>query len=473
MLSQHYLRTVLPRSGALLLCAVTTGSVSASPPRILQVSSGSKTAPTYIREPVATPEITTVQPPPAAARRSEFVPIAVPEAAIVPPAASVPTLPAQPTFPPQEPVGTATAPQAASATRDFHPVAPAWQPGSPPVDAPAAAPATEQPAAQLPVANAAIERPPAAPAVSSQFEPLQPSPASLGPSPALPRSPSAAMQPVAERAMQKADLASTMAQRGMLYSARKELIEGLTLVARSLDVEQGDNQHAKALSAGLTALEEARDFARGAGQATAEVSSIAAGHRTPIFHHNPATPSSPVIAQQQYFSYAQEQIAFASGQIPAASQVLYRLGRLQSALAAQDADPLALHGPQAIVFHQAALSTDRGNWLAANELGVMYAKYGQLPAAKEMLIASVTTRPHLAGWQNLAAVHRQLGETDLAARAEWERQNLAKRSGPTNGSSEVVRWVDSKTFVNAGEGDVRWPAEVAARPAGASATARK
>jgi hypothetical protein len=282
------------------------------------------------------------------------------------------------------------------------------------------------------------------------------------------------MRAVAERALTKAEQASTMAQRGMLFSAQTELIEALSLIAQSLDVEEGASSHAKALQAGLTALEEARDFARSTSQApaTAEVSAIAASHRTMLFRNHSQAPTSPVIAQQQYFGYAQERFAHAAGHIPAASQILYRLGRLQTALAAHDSDPLALHGPQAIVFHQAALATDRGNWLAANELGVLYARYGQLPAAKEMLLASVTMQPHVAGWQNLAAVHRRLGESDLATRADWERQALAKKGAPTSDASEVVRWVDTKTFASASAADVRWPADVAARPA-ASSTTRK
>ena len=275
--------------------------------------------------------------------------------------------------------------------------------------------------------------------------------------------------------MLKADQASLMAQRGMLYSAQTELLEALTLIAQALDVEDGTSSHAKALAAGLTALEEARDFARSTSQAggTVEVATIAAGHRTTLFQNSPQIPSSPVIAQQQYFGYAQERFAHAAGQLPAASQILYRLGRLQTALAAHDADPLALHGPQAIVFHQAALVADRGNWLAANELGVLYARYGQLPAAKEMLLASVTMYPHIAGWQNLAAVHRRLGENDLATRADWERQALAAKGAAPSGASDIVRWVDPKTFSSKSSSDVRWPADVAAKPAGAAPTTRK
>lgn len=449
MVSRHTIRTALPRSGALLLCAVTTGGLAASPPRILQVSAAKTTSPALIREPSAVPEITTTEPPPRTSRRSEFVPIAVPEPA-APPPSPLPQLAPTATFPAE---GPAASPQISSNVPN----------DTGPQLAPPPAQAAPQTTTILP-ASSAVEPP----GVTYQLA------STSAPSPALPRSPSSAMQAVAERALAKAEQASTMAQRGMLYSARTELIEALTLIAQSLDVEQATSAHATALAAGLNALQEAKDFARSGSQApaSAAVAAIAAGHRTTLFHNAAAAPMSPVIAQQQYFGYAQEQVAQAAGQLPAASQILYRLGRLQTALAAHDADSLALHGPQAIVFHQAALITDRGNWLAANELGVLYTRYGQLAAAKEMLLASVTLHPHVAGWQNLAVVHRRLGENDLASRADYERQALAKSGGSVQDASQVVRWVDTKTFAASGANDVRWPADVAAKPA-AGATTRK
>jgi len=138
-------------------------------------------------------------------------------------------------------------------------------------------------------------------------------------------------------------------------------------------------------------------------------------------------------------------------------------------MAAHDADPLASHGPQAIVFHQAALATDGGNWLAANELGVLLARYGQLADARRLLLHSVSVHPHVEGWHNLAIVHGRLGETDLAQRAEHERQLLARLGGKSSAeSSEMVRWVDPQTFAASGGPDVHWPAEVAPKAVAAA-----
>jgi tetratricopeptide (TPR) repeat protein len=274
--------------------------------------------------------------------------------------------------------------------------------------------------------------------------------------------------------MQMADHASATAQRGMFFSARTELLQALQLIAQALDVQEGNAHHAAALAAGLTALKEARDFALSSNQPGnfANASVIAANHRTPLLRDIGSTPTSPVIAQQQYFGYAQSQLVLATGGFPAASQILYRLGRLQTAMAAHDADPLALHAPQSIVFHQAALATDGGNWLAANELGVLYARYGQLSEARQLLVYSVNIHPHLEGWHNLAVVHRRLGESDLAERAEAERQLLVQKGAKSpDNASNIVRWVDPKTFAASAGPDMPPPADnrYAATPAAASA----
>jgi hypothetical protein len=278
---------------------------------------------------------------------------------------------------------------------------------------------------------------------------------------------------VAEQAMQMADQAAAMARRGMLYSANTELVKGLTLISQAQDVQQRTAAHVAALTAGLTALEEARDFADARNQkgGAIDVAVIARNHQTKL----PGTMesgTSPVVAQQQYFGFAQQRLTFAGGGLRASSEILFRLGRLQTAMATRDNDPEALHAPQAIVFHQAALATDANNWLAANELAVLYARYGQLPQARQLLVQSVMIHPHRQGWNNLAIVHRRLGETELAQRAEAEVKLFDKQQGQDATANEAVRWVDAKTFAASG-GDTNWPATVAANPTMNSGTMRR
>jgi hypothetical protein len=140
------------------------------------------------------------------------------------------------------------------------------------------------------------------------------------------------MQVVSQRAMQMADQATAMANRGMLYSAQTELIQSLAMIAQALDVQTGASRHGTALNAGMMALSEAREFAATnvRGGEPVNIGAIAAGHRTLVLRGHTGTELSPVVAQQQYFGYAQNQLAVAAGNVAAGSQILYRLGRLQT-----------------------------------------------------------------------------------------------------------------------------------------------
>jgi hypothetical protein len=278
------------------------------------------------------------------------------------------------------------------------------------------------------------------------------------------------MKAIAGRAAQISERGYTMAQRGMLYAGRAEQIKALQLIAQAIDVQQGGSVHTAALASGLTALDEARDFAASSARpdAIVNVADITASHRTAMLKTHPAAASlSPVVAQQQYFGFAQAQLAIAAGGQPVASLTLYRLGRLQSVQAMIDTDPQALHTAQAMVFHQAALAVDSANHLAANELGVLLARYGQLDDARRVLLHSVSVHPVMEAWHNLAAVHRRLGEGDLASRAEKERDLVAKQTGSSAArtASAAVRWVDPSTFAASGGRDIPWPETLATAPA--------
>ena len=378
-------------------------------------------------------------------------------------------------------------------------------PTTPVVDSPppqfSAQPAFDQPQATPhdtppPVENVAPEantpRPVGAYAVSPSL-PGEPAPQSSAAPPSggfvsipVPAGPAAlpaaanpgALRPVAERAAQISDRGFAMAQRGMLFAGREELIKSLQLVAEALDVQERTNTHAAALASGLAALREARDFASSAkaSAAVVNVDQVASTHRTTLLRSMPRQAElSPVVAQQQYLAYAQSQLALAAGQQPVASQALYRLGRLQTLLAAHDDDPQALHAPQAMAFHQAALSVDSANSLAANELGVLLARYGQLEDARRLLLLSVSVHPQVETWHNLAAVHRRLGEADLAQRAESERELLAKKTGSpaTQRTNEMLRWVDPATFAASGGKDIPWPEHTASKTAPAAASTER
>ena len=103
------------------------------------------------------------------------------------------------------------------------------------------------------------------------------------------------------------------------------------------------------------------------------------------------------------------------------------------------------------------------NFLAANELGVLMARYGQLQEARRLLVHSVQVQPQVEAWHNLAVVHERLGEADLATRAAYERELLAQRMPAPSLASGNVEWVDAKTFAAHSPGEVPWEESVVRR----------
>lgn len=316
---------------------------------------------------------------------------------------------------------------------------------------PAYVASTESANARSTIATAKTEERPAWVAVAPPANPV----ARNSPTPA-------ALAAVVEQATQISDRGFEMARRGMPFAGSAELTKALELIAQALDVQLGVSSHAAALASGLVALEESREFVSSpARPAAVDVAQVVLTHQTPVLKSNGATTViSPVVAQQQYFAFAQAQLAAAAGGLPVSSLTLYRLGKVQTALASQDADGQALHVPRAMVFHQAALAAHGGNALAAHELGVLMAKYGQLAQARELLVMSLAVQPQRETWQSLANIHHRLGEEDLARKAEYERDLLVGQPAKSRASQSAVQWVDPPTFARLGSSsstESPWP----------------
>lgn len=262
--------------------------------------------------------------------------------------------------------------------------------------------------------------------------------------------------------------AVSLASRGAMYSSRAEFIKALRLIAHSLDAESGSTRHSEALAAGLTALDEATAFQPRGSELPADMqlSQVIAAHKTPILK-GAKTPATPLAAMQAYHGYAERQLALAAGHELVAADALFGLAKLQPSLRPNDSTWSARQGPLSMTYYQAALLVYPNHYMAANELGVMFARYGQLRDAKEVLQHAASTNPNLPEvWYNLAQVHQRLGETKLAqlAQREWETRS-AKAAKPSQGSDGVA-WVDSQTFQSGAESFATEPVPVAAtRPA--------
>lgn len=265
-----------------------------------------------------------------------------------------------------------------------------------------------------------------------------------------------------------------LAGRNALFSARKEFVAAITLVAKGLDAVERADRHAAAAAAGLTALEESDDF-QSADLAGGDVAIIAQPHLTPVLKRELA-PISTIEALQRYYSFAQERLVAAAGRHPAASMALHGLGKVYTTLGQSKTAHVANADPKGIVFQQAALLVDSRNFMAANELGVLLARYGKYEQARVALLQSVSVSPQPIAWRNLAAVHRYLGQPDLERLALGEaqlatRRGLAHRlltpSGAPVGAVDV-RWVDKDTLAMTREatpGNIAAPASIATNPA--------
>jgi predicted Zn-dependent protease len=270
-------------------------------------------------------------------------------------------------------------------------------------------------------------------------------------------------QAVSERVMALNYQAIRLANRGAIYAAKQDLQQALRMATQSLDAAEGTSGYGQALEQGFTALREAEDFALHGAEATQplQVEQIVAGHKTPVLHELNGQQISPVVAMQQYYGFAGQRLSVAAGELPAAADSLFWLGKVHNSLARQSVQADRLQGPQAMVCFRAALAAAPQHHLAANELGVLFAKYGELNEAKKLLQQSVAMKPHAEGWQNLAIVHSRLGESQLAELAKQESTTLLAQVPA--GKSAPVTWVDPKTFAATGDQGPEPPA--ASRPA--------
>ena len=304
---------------------------------------------------------------------------------------------------------------------------------------------------------------PYAPAIARRFE-AEPAPASrTGVVSALPPIDDA----VARMAKQHIDRGVDLADRRAFFSARDEFIQALRLIAEARDAETQSSSHSQSLAAALRALDEADEFLPTGSslEADVDVRAIASSHRTPVLKIMPVRGISAVAARQRYYTYAQEEFARAAARQPLASRALHSLGKLHTQAADQRTAMFAAAEPKAMACHQAALLADPQNPMAANELGVLLARYGRLEEARGWLERSIAIEPRATTWHNLAVVHQRLGQTEFADRAR--RNSVAARQNPAAepDANVQVQWVKPEQFAAAGPGRAVAPHRSGFKPA--------
>lgn len=306
-----------------------------------------------------------------------------------------------------------------------------------PVPLPSVDVAPQPPAASLTYVPVSALNPPEppSPAASSAAAVANPSAAAARGVPSRP------MAAVNRRAEQLVGEGVGLAERGALYSARAQFIQALRMLAEAHDAQAGSDVCSHALSLGLTALRESRDFRpqRGSAESGVEVKYVVAAHRTPILKGE--TQVSPLAATQRYLNYARSQFEIAAGNEPAASFALYGLGRI-AALGATKEGSVALGDVgQAMVYYRAAITADARNFRAANELGVLLGDNGRWDLAREMFLHGLKTTQEAALWRNLAVAYDRVGQPALAAQARSHLQQ-----SQTSSPEVRYQWLDPATF---------------------------
>src|SRR5690606_16472767 len=124
---------------------------------------------------------------------------------------------------------------------------------------------------------------------------------------------------------------------------------------------------------------------------------------------------------------------------------------------------------RAMVYFQSAMRVDPRNYAAANELGVLFARHGQLQDACKVLQHAARTAPRPEIWRNLAIVHQRLGEPAAAELAWAEYQRMAPVP-TTGGAAEAdaasrIVWVTPEQF---SQGEVAQRERVAVESPGRS-----
>lgn len=237
--------------------------------------------------------------------------------------------------------------------------------------------------------------------------------------------------------------------RQAYLSAQSEFVAALRLMSEALDAQDNSATHGRALAAGLRALEESDDFIPrgGALEAELDIRQLASGHRTPALQDYQGEPTA-LAARQLYYTYAIGQFTEAAEHEVASAMALYGLGRLYTVMGDRGTTTVLAPEPKSLAFHQAALAADPNHALAANELGVLLSRYGRYPEARDLLQHSLRLQPQDYVWNNLAAVHLQLHERELAHAARFEARRL--RAAGHRAAPAQVDAVAPEQFMRAG-----------------------
>ena len=244
--------------------------------------------------------------------------------------------------------------------------------------------------------------------------------------------------------MTKLERGESLARRGAWATAQNEFVDVLNMMAQQVDLKEGGNATSRRLRDALMALDEARDFTADGGTSALDVSAIISRHQSKILNPEDSRHLTNFAAAQAYYSAARVLFHETFNKNKLASRTFYSLGKLHSITSVNGNDE-ATQNARAMLFHYAALDCDDRNYPAANELGVMLAKSGRLPEARDVLNHCANVQPTISTLQSLARVNHALGDDESARRNEMLASNLEaanKRPNP----NEFIPFIDQESF---------------------------
>ncbi|MEJ5340880.1 MAG: polysaccharide biosynthesis/export family protein [Thermogutta sp.] len=255
---------------------------------------------------------------------------------------------------------------------------------------------------------------------------------------------SAKLELIAQQADSLTEKGYDLAGRGAYFAARAQFRAALMLIAQGLDAEEGTSQHASALARAWTALSEAEDFL---GSSDAVIGNTApaeiiARHETPLLKDQTFVQLTALDAYRCYLAYAQDLFAQSQGREVAGSMALRGLGKLYMAMA--EAPQPGVREPlvQAVVFLQAAILVCPENYMAANDLGVLFARGNRWVEAYQALTYAARIRGDQTVLSNLAKVRQKLGISDASpGYSSKSSGDTARLQWPTATDTPPVVWV--------------------------------
>ncbi len=236
-------------------------------------------------------------------------------------------------------------------------------------------------------------------------------------------------------------------RRNAILSAREEVLMGLRVLFRAIDLRSGEWVSEPALDQALAAFSEESDFHQSLrnptrGQPTAR---IVAGHATQALKQVDLASVSPELAAQYYRAYARQQLAKAAQGHPWAADLFYAFGKTYERRADSSKEDGFMFHNQAVTCFSAALDVVPHHVDGANQLGFTLMKLDRIDEAQAILSHATQTSPSSDTWKNLAEVYRRRGQMDQVAIAVQQATALETPT-EANKVPEVFQ-VDPQTFI--------------------------